>query len=189
MPSKQLGAFLNSTPGFWVLCAGLLVLILAGRFLVKKSSGKDYLGQATVLITLALVATVFLILTIWFPIRGEVPATVVPRLWIVGIYACLIYLTTKIVSKTEDTDKSSGKLGLPFKFIAAMIGYIVLMVLIGYFIASLVFIAVTMTMLSYRRRFVILAISAGWMVFSYLVFYRLLYVPLPQGLVITAIFG
>jgi hypothetical protein len=63
------------------------------------------------------------------------------------------------------------------------------MVLIGYFVASLVFITVAMTMLSYKRRFVILAISGGWMVFSYLVFYRLLYVPLPQGLLITAIFG
>ena len=78
---------------------------------------------------------------------------------------------------------------MPIKFIAATVGYIVLMVLVGYFIASLAFLAVTMTLLSYRRRLVILAISCGWMVFSYLVFYRVLFVPLPQGLLINTLFG
>jgi len=189
MPNKQLGIFLNSTPGFWALCAGLLVLIFAGRILMKKPFGKEYLGQGTVILTLMLVSAVFLALTIWFPVRGEVSAAVIPRLWILGIYACLAYLVVKILRKTESPDEAAGDLKLSFKFIFATIGYIVLMVLIGYFIASLVFIAVTMTMLSYKRRFVIISISAGWMVFSYLVFYRLLYVPLPQGLLITALFG
>ncbi|OHD81559.1 MAG: hypothetical protein A3J97_08970 [Spirochaetes bacterium RIFOXYC1_FULL_54_7] len=156
---------------------------------MKKPIGKEYLGQGTVILVLMLVSAVFLALTIWFPVRGEVSAAVVPRLWIVGIYSCLIYLVVKILRKTEDPDEVAGDLILPFKFIFATIGYIVLMVLIGYFLASLFFIAVTMTLLHYKRRFVILAISGGWMVFSYLIFYRVLYVPLPQGLLITAFFG
>jgi hypothetical protein len=189
MPNKELGIFLNSTPGFWVLCAGLLALTIIGRFLIRKPIGREYLGQGTVILVLMLASVVFLVLTIWFPVRGEVSAAVVPRLWIIGIYACLLYLSAKIVRKTEDPDETAGDLRLPFKFILVIIMYIILMVLIGYFVASLVFITVAMTMLSYKRRFVILAISGGWMVFSYLVFYRLLYVPLPQGLLITAIFG
>jgi hypothetical protein len=189
MPSKQLGIFLNSTAGFWAVCAGLAVLLFAGRFVLRRFIGKDYQGQAMVILTLALVSVVFLALTIWFPVRGEVSAAVVPRLWIAGILACLVYLIVKILNKTESPDEVAGDLSLPIKFILATLGYIVLMVLVGYFIASVIFLAVTMTLLSYRRRLVILAISCGWMVFSYVVFYRVLFVPLPQGLLINALFG
>jgi hypothetical protein len=69
------------------------------------------------------------------------------------------------------------------------LAYLVLIILVGYFIASVIFLAVAMTLLTYRRRSVILAISGGWLVFSYVIFYRVLYVPLPRGLLITMLFG
>jgi len=189
MPSKQLGVFLNSTTGLWVLCAGMLVLLFAGRLILKKVIGREYMGQALVILAMGLVSAVFLALTIWFPVRGEVSAAVVPRLWIIGIFACLIYLATKIARKTEDPDEAAGDLMLPFKFMAVTLGYIVLMVLVGYFIASLFFLGVTMHLLAYKRKAVVLSISGGWMVFSYVVFYKVLFVPLPQGLLISALFG
>jgi hypothetical protein len=189
MPDKQLGVFLNSTTGIWVLCAALLVLLFAGRVVMKRSRGKEYSGQVMVIMALALVSAYFLVLTFWFPVRGEVSAAVVPRLWILGIFACLAYLAVKIIGKTETPDEAAGDLPLPLRFMAVTAGYIVLMVLVGYFIASFFFLVVTMTLLSYRRRVVMLAVSAGWMVFSYLVFYRVLFVPLPQGIVIRALFG
>ena len=92
MPSKQLGAFLNSTTGFWAISAGIAVLLIAGRAVIKKFIRKEYSGQAMVILSLSLVSVVFLVLTLWFPVRGEVSAAVVPRLWIAGIIACLAYL-------------------------------------------------------------------------------------------------
>jgi hypothetical protein len=189
MPSKQLGIFLNSKMGLLALCAGLLVLLFLGRIAMKRLVAKKYIGQAMVIMALGLVSAVFLVLTMWFPVRGEVSAAVIPRLWIAGIYACLIYLFVKILRKTESPDEAPGDLVLPIKFMAAILGYIVLMVLVGYFIASLFFLGVAMTLLSYRRRLVILAIGCGWIAFSYLIFYRVLYVPLPTGLLINALFG
>ncbi|GAB1482464.1 hypothetical protein MASR2M78_12790 [Treponema sp.] len=189
MPDKQLGIFLNSPTGFWAICATLLVLLFAGRLIMKKFIGREYIGQALVILAIAYMSAIFFALTLWFPVRGEVSAAVIPRLWIVAIFACLAYLFAKIIRKTETPDEEAGDISLPIKFILAIFVYIVLMVLIGYFLSSIVFIAATMTLLSYKRRLVILAISGGWMIFSYLVFYRMLYVPLPQGILINALFG
>jgi len=175
--------------GFWAILAALLVLLFAGRSVIKKTSGKVYLGQILVIMALAFLSLVFLVMTIWFPVRGEVSAAVVPRIWIAGIFACLIYLFIHILRKTEDPDEPAGDVGLSFKFMGITLAYIVLMVLVGYFIASLCFLAATMTLLSYRRPLVILAISFGWMLFSYLVFFRVLFVPLPRGILINALFG
>jgi hypothetical protein len=166
-----------------------MALILAGRAIMKKFIGKEYLGQASLLLSLGLISAMLFALTIWFPVRGEVSAAVVPRLWIAGIFACLIYLFVLIVNKTEKPDQAKGDIALTVKFMAATAAYIVLMVLVGYFIASIMFLFVAMAMLSYRRRIVTVSIGVGWMVFSYLVFYKLLYVPLPQGLLINALFG
>ena len=189
MPNKQLGLFLNSTTGLWAISASIIVLVILVRLAMKNAAGKEYRGQATVIMVLGLVSAVFFALTWWFPKRGEVHASVVPRIWVIGIFACLAYLATRIVRKTEDPDQTGGDLSLPFKFIAVSVGYMALMVLVGYFVASLAFLIAAMVLLSYRRRLVMLGIGAGWMVFSYLVFYRLLFVPLPRGMFFSAIFG
>ncbi|MDX9898762.1 MAG: tripartite tricarboxylate transporter TctB family protein [Spirochaetia bacterium] len=189
MPFKELGSFLNSKPGFLAICAVIMALLLVGRAILKKCISKEYLGQALVLLSLGLIAAMLLLLTIWFPVRGEVSAAVVPRLWIVAIFACLIYLFVLIVKKTEKPDQDRGDIVLTAKFMAATAAYIVLMFLVGYYIASIIFLVVAMALLSYRRRIVTMSLGIGWMVFSYLVFYKLLYVPLPQGLLINALFG
>ncbi len=189
MPSKQVGIFLNSMSGFWTIGAGILILLLIGRAILLKYAGRTYLNQALILEALFLSSLVLLALTWWFPVRGEVPAAVVPRLWIAGIFACIAYLTTRMIRKTESPDTVGGDIALPIKFIAITIAYIVLMNLIGYFAASIIFIVVAMPMLSYRRPLVIAAVSAGWTAFSYLIFYRLLFVSLPEGILIKALFG
>ena len=189
MPFKQFGSFLNSKLGFLAICAVIMALLLVGRAIMKKFISKEYLGQALVLLSLGLISTMLLVLTIWFPVRGEVSAAVVPRLWIAAIFACLIYLFVLLVKKTEKPDQDRGDIVLTVKFMAVTATYIVLMVLVGYFIASIIFLFAAMALLSYRRRIVTLSLGVGWMVFSYLVFYKLLYVPLPQGLLITALFG
>lgn len=189
MPNRELGIFLNSTAGFWVICTALLILLYAGRFVLKRFIGKEYLGQALVITAIVLITAVFFALSFWFPIRGEVSAAVIPRLWIACIIACCVFLAARILRKTEDPDPAVRDLSLPFKFMGLTIAYLVLIVLSGYFIASVIFIAVAMTLLSYRRRLVILSISGGWLAFSYLVFYRVLFVPLPRGLLITMLFG
>lgn len=189
MPNKQLGQFLNSMPGLWTICAIILVLVLLGRLATKKALAREYRSQFSVILTLGLTSVVLLALTWWFPVRGQIPASVVPRIWILGIYACLAYLVSKILRRTEDPDPVDGDLALTFKFIAVCVAYIAFMVVVGYFAASLAFLIAAMALLSYRRRLVILGVGVGWMAFSYLVFYRLLFVPLPRGLLISAIFG
>ncbi|MBW2000184.1 MAG: hypothetical protein JRJ29_19770, partial [Deltaproteobacteria bacterium] len=51
----------------------------------------------------------------------------------------------------------------------------------GYFVSSFLFLAVMMHILSYKKKTVIYMVAVGWVVFSYLIFYRLLYIQLPLG--------
>ena len=62
-----------------------------------------------------------------------------------------------------------------------VVAYYFSMQIIGYFLSSFLFLAVMMHILSYGKKSVIYVVSGGWVVFSYLVFYKLLYIQLPLG--------
>ena len=51
----------------------------------------------------------------------------------------------------------------------------------GYFLSSFLFLVVLMHILSYKRKLIIYIVSTGWVLFSYIVFYKLLFIQLPLG--------
>ena len=52
---------------------------------------------------------------------------------------------------------------------------------IGYFLSSFLFLVVVMHVLAHEKKRTIYIIATGWVIFSYVVFYRLLYIQLPLG--------
>ncbi len=188
---KELGIFLNTTNGLWTMLAVMVVFIFSMVPVVKRVFGKEYLGQSLVLLGVLYVAGVFYLLSLWFrpPRLGGVPSTVIPRLWIAGIVIVVAYLFIRIKLNHEEQDPASGDLKLVLKFCVSVIIYLIAMVYLGYYISSFLFLGYGMWTLSYRRWPVIVGITIVWVLISYFVFYRLLYVSLPQGVIITAIFG
>jgi hypothetical protein len=188
---KELGVFLNSTNGLWTLLAIMAVFLVSMVPVVKRVFGKEYLGQSLVLLGMLYLAGIFFLLSLWFrpPRLGGVPSTVIPRLWIVGIVLVVAYLFSRIITKTEEHDPASGDLRRVLRFSISVIIYLIVMVYLGYYISSFLYLVYGMWSLSYRRWPVILGVTVVWVAASYFVFYRLLYVSLPRGLLIIALFG
>ena len=67
--------------------------------------------------------------------------------------------------------------------------YLVLMHYIGYFVTTFLYIIVSVRYLKYTNWKVVLPLAAGWILFSYVAFFRLLYVPLPQGILLEILIG
>ena len=66
-------------------------------------------------------------------------------------------------------------------FVILMIIYVPSVSLLGYYVSTFVFIVIAMVLLGERRPGRVAGIAEGWLVFSYVVFARLLFVPLPVG--------
>jgi hypothetical protein len=186
---ENIGLFLDSLPGFAVIVAVQAMLLAALRPLLRKVVGREYLGQGLTVAAILLCSLGFLILTFWFPVEGDVPAATMPRIWILGIFACCIYVFKRIVDGQDDPDATKVDLALPMKFIALSIAYLVLMALVGYYLSSILFILSAIALLEYRRRIVAVAVAAGWVAFAYIVFFKILFVPLPEGILVRALFG
>lgn len=182
--------FLGKGTGLGILLAVLAAILIIITLVVIKSPKKRYAGRIIIPVFFIELAVLFGIILLGFPDRGdEVGPGVVPGLWIVGILGLSIYLLIRGVLAYEDEDPAWGRTGKVTFFIAMTIIYLLIMQIIGYNIATIIYLISGMYYLAYREWKVIISLSAGWILFSYFAFYRLLYVPLPRGLLIEWIFG
>jgi hypothetical protein len=120
--------------------------------------------------------------TFSFPGEEAGPA-LVPRLWIFWSVLLSGALLLFCFTGTSDKDPKSGRLGFLALGVGLTIVYYFCIGILGYFISSFIFLAVLMYMLSYRKPVVVILVCCGWVLFSYLVFYKLLYIQLPLGFI------
>lgn len=188
-PIGDFGSFLNSKTGLLVVLGVFLVYLIIGYIAAKPLAKKHYRGQFVVILALIFISILFLIITYSFRKSGVVHSGVIPRIWIFGILACCIYLLISIFSGKESPDPEAGSLQRPLIFILVTLIYIVLMPFVGFFLASFIFLIVGIVILEYRKWGVILAVSVGWIAFNYFLFYKLLFVPFPQGIILKILQG
>ncbi len=159
-----------------LLVAGLVGTGLAFRF----SSRREWTGQAMVPAVLMALALLFWAITFDFPAEQAGPA-MIPRLWIFSIVVMCCALFFLTVRGRSDRDPEAGRIGFVLLGIMCMVAYYYAIQILGYFLSSVIFLAVMMYMLSCRKPLLIVLVSTGWVAFSYLVFYKLLYIQLPLG--------
>ena len=182
--------FLGKGTGLGILLAVLAVILIVITLLVIKSPKKRYTGRIVIPVFFIELALLFGVIALGFPDRGdEVGPGVVPGLWIIGILGLSIFLLIRGLLAHEDEDPAWGRTGKVAVFIAMTIIYLIIMQLIGYNLATIIYLISGMYYLAYRDWKVMVSLSAGWILISYFAFYRLLYVPLPRGLLIEWIFG
>ncbi len=186
----ELIKFLGKGTGFWFLIAVLAAVLAAVTVLVIKSSKREYTGRIVIPVFFIELALLFGIINLGFPDRGdEVGPGVVPGLWIIGILGLSVFLLIRGLTGHEDKDPAWGHTGKVAVFIGMTILYILIMQIIGYNLATVIYLLSGMYYLAYRDWKVMISLTAGWILFSYFAFYRLLYVPLPRGVLIEWIFG
>jgi putative tricarboxylic transport membrane protein len=163
------------------------IVYIIGIVLTNRSSKRKYQGLM-IPIFFIMLSILFYIISFSFPSNEKVGPSVVPRLWIFILVPLNIFLITNILKQKGNIEKKANNQIMVFKFIGLLILYLISIFYIGYFISTFIFIFAGIYMLGYRKYLTMLIISFGWLLFSYLIFYKLLYVPLPVGKLIEMIF-
>jgi hypothetical protein len=86
-----------------------------------------------------------------------------------------------VFSGKAKPDPESGRLSFLLLVTVLVLGYYFAIQTAGYFISSFVFLVLLMHILAFKKKLIIYAVATGWVIFSYVVFYRLLYIQLPLG--------
>jgi hypothetical protein len=165
------------------LLAGLFFLVLGLTYFLKR----EWLTGDTVIAGFLLFFSVFLYSMTWnFP-AGKLSATVgpasMPRLWIFGLWIfCSWLIVDTIRGNARPDNQRQGDVTVPLKLLGMMVVYLLLIRYAGYAISTFLFLTAGATVLNYRKHAVIFVTVVGFVIFSYLIFYKILQVPLPRGL-------
>jgi len=172
--------FFSEGIGLNILIAGLPTLLVAIGVAAWRSQKREYFGEILVPSTLIALSILFFAITFSFPVEEAGPSAV-PRLW--AFWTCVLCGTIlwHVFRGKAKPDPESGRLGFLLLITLLLIGYYFAILTAGFFISSFVFLALLMHILGYKKKWVILVVPAGWILFSYVVFYRLLYIQLPLG--------
>lgn len=156
------------------VAVGLLILIFC--------RDKRFKGNLLVAIFAVELGILFGYLTFSFQEEagGAGPASV-PRLWISALMVVGAFLVYRILTGREEPDPEPGNIKLVLAVMSVIITYMLLIPRAGYFVATFPYIIVSCILISYRKHYMILLISGGWLVFVYFVFVKALHVPLPPG--------
>jgi len=172
--------FFSEGPGLKILIAGLPVALVAIGIAVRRSRKREYFGEILVPSSLIALSVLFLAITFSFPSEEAGPSDV-PRLWIFWMCVLCGVILWQVFRGKAKPDPESGRLGFLLLVTALLIGYFFAIQIAGYFISSFVFLALLMHILAFKNKLIIGTVAAGWVIFSYVVFYRLLYIQLPLG--------
>jgi hypothetical protein len=71
-----------------------------------------------------------------------------------------------------------------FSFLGFLTSYVLLIPILGYMLASLIYMPGVLWLLKYRRPVAVGVLTLSWLAFSYVVFQRTLYVDLPAGMLL-----
>ena len=152
-------------------------LIAMNRFRIKNISYDQFVAGS-----IFSISVFFYYQTTLFQVPSNVNITspaLIPQIWIILLLILSVVLYVKARKKVDNKTGHSPITVLII--IILLIGYLVAMQWVGYYFTTPVFILITMYLLKYRKT-PIMAINAfGFVIFSYLVFSRLLHIELPLG--------
>ena len=147
---------------------------------------RPYTGQILLLAAILWVGILFALITFAFPkprgmMASATDASTIPRLWTVALVPFALLTLWPMINGKEKPDKPWKDLKLVVYVLVAVVGSLLLFDVIGYYLSSALFIFVIMRLLKSRDKVQLIAVPAGWVVFTYLVFEQLLSVSLPVG--------
>ncbi len=125
-------------------------------------------------------------LTLDFP-QGELSKTAgpaaMPRLWLYGLvlFSAILIVNTIRDKAASNIDNGRNRIQ-SMSLIGLMIAYLLIVGYLGYYISTTIFLISGAYLLGYRKHWIIAVSGLGFTLLSYLIFYKLLQVPLPLGI-------
>jgi len=160
----------------------VFILLLSGLFFFKR----EWLRPEVIISLFLVLMSVYLYwLTFDFP-QGKLSRTAgpaaMPRLWLWGIAIFSLWLIVDSLrkEKKENAKSYNMKKALMLAFLTAI--YLSIISFLGYYVSTFLFLIAGAYLLLFRKHLIILITSAGFSLFSYFVFYKILGVPLPLGI-------
>ncbi len=190
LPGDAVGILAKMATGsqFIILSVILLLVWLSGSYGVYRSNYSDILGRFMIIGFFLVVSILFLVQSMNFPTSSAVGPAAVPRLWITMLIPLNILLMIKTFRKKDGVAESGPRVDIVLSFIGFLIVYLFVMQVFGYFLSTFAFIIVGLYYLGYRNWRNTIIIASSWILFSYVVFYKTLYVPLPLGMLFENLF-
>lgn len=147
---------------------------------------RPYTGQILVLASVLWMGLIFALITFSFPrprgmMASATSAGTIPRVWFAALVPFVLLALLPMLDGREKPDKPWKDVKLVAYVLAAITASLMLFDVIGYYLSSALFIFVIMRLLKARNRVQLIAVPAGWVLFTWLVFAKLLSVPLPVG--------
>ncbi|MGN0850295.1 MAG: tripartite tricarboxylate transporter TctB family protein [Candidatus Ornithospirochaeta sp.] len=170
---------------WWILLGA--ALILTGLYFVFNAfeRTRKVKLQLLVLSAMDLVTLLFFLLTFNLRISklaaesGATPRTM-PRLWALFMLFISIGAFFAIV-KAGKEDEKFHRWAFALLVAVGSIFSVLMFKYIGYYVSSAVFILVVMIAMGERNKWQLILTPIIWCVFTYLVFYKMLYIKLPFG--------
>ncbi len=135
------------------------------------------------LLTVAVSVFMFLV-TFTFPegkLSGVVGPALAPRLWLIGLFVFGLWVLLDEIRDKTPPQKLPGSRNV-LTLLAFVLIYLAVGRIIGYFVTTGLFIFVASILLGYRKLAIAAITALGFVLFAYIVFYRVLGVPLMVGL-------
>ena len=179
---------------YWWILLGFLVIMTGLYFLFGIwQKTKRVRVQLLCLCGMDLVTLLFYLLT--FNLRvsklaaeaGATPRTM-PRLWALLMTLASIGAFFAIIKDDNKEDEKFNKWAFALLVGVGSIFSVILFQYIGYYLSSAIFIFVVMIAMGERNKLQLILVPVIWCVFTYFVFYRMLYIKLPFGALFEALF-
>jgi len=183
---EALSKFLTGLSYWWIIL-GFLAIMVGLYFLFNSiQRTKPVKAQLLCLCGMDLVTLLFFLLT--FNLRvsklaaeaGATPRTM-PRLWALLMLLASIGAFFAIIRKDANPDEKFNRWGFALLVGVGSIFSVIMFQYIGYYLSSAIFIVVVMLAMGEKNKLQLILVPVVWCVFTYFVFYKLLFIKLPFG--------
>lgn len=181
---EELLVFLSGGRGLLLWAAGFPAVLLAAW--TAAGRGRFAPFRVRILICAALLYLSFVFFFLSFGLE-EIEAVgssarTAPRLWSAGLALFTLDQLRRTFQGRAPRDPESGDIRRVLATAAVVAFSLWGMDVVGYYLSSAVMLLVLCVLLGERRPLVVLSLSGGWVMFSWVVFSRMLTLNLPEGL-------
>ncbi|MEA1986212.1 MAG: tripartite tricarboxylate transporter substrate-binding protein [Candidatus Marinimicrobia bacterium] len=175
----------NEAPYLTLFLFGIFIISFLIVYLVFKKKDIKINGTISILTITGILSVTFFYISSFFPAPREglfVSSATVPKVWSIFLFiVSVIGLKLYYKNPTDETAKKGENVKSVISLSFLILAYITLISIIGFFISTGLFLISSMLIMRYKKYISLLLTTTLVLLFMYIVFIKILMVPLPIG--------